>query len=143
MLDSLHKQRRFEINDRLYYWPSAENIYRRTGSPSPAFCTLQLIGLMSSKWSSAIICLLWTIVSIESRRNLRDYVVSHQYASGLTREEFAVYDPSQNNLLCRLETVGYAYNRLSNLVSYPSRQTIGFIRDGWSPLRESRQRVRI
>ncbi|CAF1350155.1 unnamed protein product [Adineta steineri] len=76
-------------------------------------------------------CLL--IVSIESRRNLRDYVVSHEYSSGLRREEFSVYDGTENNVLCRLETLGYGNNRLSNLISYPSYQTIGSIRNVWSP----------
>ncbi|CAF1312623.1 unnamed protein product [Adineta steineri] len=79
-------------------------------------------------------CLL--IVSIESRRNLRDYVVSHEYSSGLRREEFSVYDETENNVLCRLETLGYGNNRLSNLISYPSYQTIGSIRNVWSPFCE-------
>ncbi|UJR24702.1 hypothetical protein I4U23_006076 [Adineta vaga] len=80
-----------------------------------------------------ILFLLSFIITIECRRNLRDYIVSHQYSSGLTQEEFSVYDPVENSLLCRFETMGYTYNRYSNLVSYPSLQPIGLIRDIWSP----------
>ncbi|CAF0835979.1 unnamed protein product [Adineta ricciae] len=80
-----------------------------------------------------VLVLLSISVSIECRRNLRDYIVSHEYSSGLTREEFSVYDPVANSLLCRLETSGYSYNRYTNLVMYPSYQTIGLIRDVWSP----------
>ncbi|CAF1358469.1 unnamed protein product [Adineta steineri] len=86
-----------------------------------------------SMYLSIILLQCLFIVSIESRRNLRDYVVSHEYSSGLRREEFSVYDETENNVLCRLETLGYGNNRLSNLISYPSYQTIGSIRNVWSP----------
>jgi hypothetical protein len=80
-----------------------------------------------------IVLIFVLIVQIESRRNLRDYIVSHNYSSGLTREEFAVYDPVENNVICRLQSLGNVFNRLTNLVSYPSRQRIASIRNVWSP----------
>jgi hypothetical protein len=74
------------------------------------------------------ICLI--VISIECRQSLRNYVVSQNYYSG---EEFLVYDKSEQNLLCQMESSVYLFNRLTNLISYPSHQTIGSIRNVWSP----------
>jgi len=67
---------------------------------------------------------------IDSRQSLREYVVSQNYYS---EEEFLIYDKSEENLICQTESNEYLFNRLTNLISYPSHQTIASIRDTWSP----------
>ena len=84
-------------------------------------------------YSNIFVLIFVVIVSIESRRSLRDYIVSHEYSSGLTKEQFSIYDQREKNLICRLQSLGYGFNRLTNLVTYPSYQTIASIRNIWSP----------
>ena len=71
-------------------------------------------------YTKIIILIFIVFVSIiDSRRNLRDYVVSHNYLSATTREEFSVYDQSEKNILCRLESASkYTFNQLTNLITY-------------------------
>lgn len=77
---------------------------------------------------SIIIKVCFLVSLIESRKSLRDYVVSQNYFAG---EELLVYDKTQENLLCEIESSDYLFNRLTNLISYPSHQTIGSIRNVW------------
>jgi hypothetical protein len=70
-----------------------------------------------------LICIF--IISIESRRSLRDYVVSQNNINGLVTNSYSVYDPLKNDLLCRLESLNNIFNPSSYLILYPSQQTIG------------------
>jgi hypothetical protein len=82
-----------------------------------------------------ILFICFIIVSIESRRSLRDYIVSQNNFNILGINHFSVYDRLENDLLCRVESFGYALNPLSNLIIYPSQQRIASIRNFWSPFR--------
>ncbi len=83
-----------------------------------------------------ILLICFFLVSIESRRSLRNYVVSKdQNLNGLLRNDLSVYDPLQNDLLCRLQSSNNVFNPSSNLIIYPSRQTMASIRNVWSPYR--------
>ncbi|CAF3537057.1 unnamed protein product [Rotaria sp. Silwood1] len=72
--------------------------------------------------------------SIDSRRTLRNYIVYNQYLSQFRQNQFSVYDQSEKNLLCRIESSSeYSFNRLNNLILYPFNQTIASINNLWSP----------
>lgn len=73
------------------------------------------------------------LVSIECRRSLRDYVVSQNSFNGLGTNDYSVYDPRENSLLCRLQPLNNGLNLSSNLIIYPSRQKIALITNIWSP----------
>ncbi|CAF1021221.1 unnamed protein product [Rotaria sordida] len=78
------------------------------------------------KYLNIILYVYLLIVSIDSRQNLRDYIVYHEYLSELRRNQFSVYDQSEKNLLCRIESSSkYSFNRLINLIVYPYHQIIG------------------
>jgi hypothetical protein len=79
-----------------------------------------------------ILLILFVVVSIESRQNLRDYVVSPNSYSGSRRDELSVYDQSEKNLLCRFQST----NNIFHLISYPSRQRIASIQNLWLPFRK-------
>lgn len=83
-------------------------------------------------WNKVLlICFL--IVLIESRKSLRNYIVSQSNSNGLIRNAYSIYDPFKNDLLCRLEPLNNIFNpSSSNLILYPSKQTIASIRNVWS-----------
>jgi hypothetical protein len=82
---------------------------------------------------SKILLISFIIISIESRRSLRDYIVSQNNLNGLVTNDYSVYDPVKKDLLCRLESLNNVFNPSSNLILYPSQQTIASIRNIWSP----------
>ncbi len=57
--------------------------------------------LVIQKMILKILLIFYFIISIESRRSLRDYIVSQNNLNGL---DYSVYDPLKNDLLCRLES---------------------------------------
>jgi len=91
--------------------------------------------LVIQKMISKILLICFFIISIESRRSLRDYIVSQNNLNELIKNDYSVYDPLQNDLLCRLESLNNIFNPSSNLILYPSQQTIGSIRNIWSTFR--------
>ncbi len=70
------------------------------------------------------------IISIESRQSLHNYIVSQ---NNLNRLDYSVYDPLKKDLLYRLESLNNVFNPSSDLILYPSQQTIASIRNIWSP----------
>lgn len=73
---------------------------------------------------------------IESRRTLENYIVSHNYISESRRDQFSIYDQREDNLLCRINSLlssDYLFNRINNLITYPSSQRIASIENLWSP----------
>ncbi|CAF3025515.1 unnamed protein product [Rotaria socialis] len=88
-----------------------------------------------STYLYTILYFYFLFVSIESRRNLQNYIVSHEYLSEVKQDQFSVYDQSEKNLLCRIESSSsdYLFNRLNNLIAYPSYQSIASMESLWTP----------
>lgn len=84
--------------------------------------------------TSTILFINLLILSIESRKSLRNYIVLNNNLNKLTRNDYLIYDSLNNDLICRLKSPNndILSNRLSNLMLYPSQQIIASIKNTWS-----------
>lgn len=67
----------------------------------------------------------------ESRRSLRNYMVSNQYSSQYKQNQYFIYDQSEKDLIYFTESsllfLPFSNYRLNNLILYPSNQIIASI----------------
>lgn len=78
---------------------------------------------------------LWLFIgTVDGRQGLRNYMVSHDYRQSLRRDDYSVYDETDNELICKIESgAENSSNRFISLVAVPSLLSIATIRTVVTP----------